>query len=98
MAEEEHTDINPWVVSKLAKQNEGWLDKNREKLLARHDVTDPYFAVWLEMFDIIVRSRVHLSYRDLEDWDYWAAYSGETTPRDAAKDMFEDFGYDWVVL
>lgn len=89
-------EVNPWVVDKLARMSPEWLENNREKLLARHDVTDIHFAVWLEMFDIIVRNRTYMSYRDLEDWDYWSNYDAGSTPRDAVDDMFEDMEMDWV--
>lgn len=90
-------DVNPWVVEKLAKMKPSWLGLNAEKLVEKHHTDNVYFAVWLEMFDLLVRNKTHLSYQDLEDWDYWSSYDSGTTPRDAVNDMFEDMGMDWAV-
>ena len=70
-----------------------WIEVNGERATDEHMTTDPYFALWLHYVDRAVRSRIHLSYRDLEDWDYWSAYDAGSSPKDAALDMLESSDY-----
>jgi len=37
--------------------------------------------------------KVLVSYDDLEDWDYWSAYEGGQSPKEAALDMLTDAGW-----
>ena len=90
----EPTYVNPWVGGKLARVNPNWLDEHRDELMAKHDTKDDHFAMWLEMVDIVVRTRTMMSYRDLEDWDFWSSYSSDVSPLDAVNDMFEELGIE----
>lgn len=85
---------NPWVLALPADKVEAWIEKNGERACADHWTEDPYFALWLHYLDRTVRRTVLISYRDLEDWDYWSAYDAGMSPVDAAYDMLEDAGYE----
>lgn len=91
---------NSWVQNKLEKLGPEWLETHAEKLAAlraRHHTEDTHFAMWMTRLNSRVQHRVMMSYDDLEDWDYWSAYAGDTDPAEAADDMLFDLGYGgWV--
>ena len=93
------TSTNPWIRSLPADKVEAWIEKNGQRACEEHWTEDPYFALWLHYVDRAVRRTVLISYRDLEDWDYWSAYDGGMSPKEAAYVMLEDAGYhdgrDW---
>jgi hypothetical protein len=88
------TTNNPWVLSLPADKVEAWIEKNGERACEEHMTTDPVFALWLVYVDKAVMRRAWISYRDLEDWDYWSAYDAGMSPKDAAIDMLDANGYD----
>lgn len=88
----EKVTVNQWAADKLAELGDEWIEKRGAKLLARHRTDDIEFATWLEMFNIILRRKILMSYDDLEDWDYYSNYEAGSTPRDAVNDMMEDLG------
>jgi len=85
---------NPWVLALPAEKVEEWIEKNGERAMDEHMTTDPYFALWLHYVDRATRRRAWVSYRDLEDWDYWSAYDAGMSPVDAAIDMLDANGYE----
>lgn len=85
---------NEWVAKIDSDRLSAWIEKNGEGAKKRHHTDDVYFAVWMHHLNLVVQRRVTMSYDDLEDWDYWMAYDSGMSPREAAKDMLEDLGYD----
>lgn len=86
--------MNTWVLGLPQDKVERYVSVNGEALKERYSVDDVYFALWMHYLNRSVQSRIPLSYDDLEDWDFWAAYDSDMSPRDAADDMLEDLGYD----
>lgn len=85
--------MNAWIESLPTEKRVEWLVKNGDKAMAVHYTDDPNFALWLHYLDRACMRRAFLSYRDLEDWDYWAAYDGDMSPAEACRDMLEANGY-----
>lgn len=85
---------NSWVRDVVDKKGQEWVDKIAPTLLKRHNTKDIHFAMWMERVNSRVSGRTGMSYDDLEDWDYWSAYAGDTDPVEAAQDMLADIGYD----
>lgn len=71
-----------------------WIDKNGEAAKKAHGTDNVFFALWLHYLDRAVRGRVWMSYRDMEDYDYWAMYEAGYSPKEAAEQMLEDS--DWA--
>lgn len=76
--------MNTWIAGLPADKVKQWIAKNGERAMDIHRTDDPHFALWLHYVDRAVRRRIHLSYMDLEDWDYWSAYDGGMSPAEAA--------------
>lgn len=87
------TVTNTWVADLIEKKGQEWVDKIAPKLLERHNTGDVGFALWMTRLNSRVNARVGVSYDDLEDWDYWSAYEGDTDPVEAAQDMLADNGF-----
>lgn len=85
--------MNAWIEGLPADKVAAWVSKNGERAMDIHMTEDPHFALWLHYLDRACRRRVLMSYRDLEDWDYWAAYDGGMSPVEACVDMLEANGY-----
>ena len=85
---------NEWIAKIDSDKLSAWIEENGERAKERHHTNDVYFAVWMHHLNLVVQRRVMMSYDDLEDWDYWMAYDAGMSPREAAKDMLEDLGYD----
>ena len=86
--------MNRWVQELPKEKLSAYMDKNREALLKRYPTSDEYFALWLHHLNRAIQRRLPLQFDDLEDWDFWAAYDGDLTPKEAAEDMMADLGYD----
>ena len=84
---------NPWIESLPGPRLAAVVERDGERLKERHHTDDVYFAVWLHALNRAVQRRVLISYDDLEDWDYWSAYEGGMSPRDAAIEMLDDAGW-----
>ena len=87
--------MNRWVQELPEEKLSTYMDKNREALLKRYPTDDEYFALWLHHLNRAVQRKLPLQFDDLEDWDFWAAYDGDLTPKEAAEDMLDDLGYDF---
>lgn len=85
--------MNAWIKSLPADKVAAWISTNGDNACAVHMTEDPHFALWLHYLDRACRRRVLMSYRDLEDWDYWAAYDGGMSPVEACVDMLDANGY-----
>jgi|KBSMisStaDraftv2_1062788.scaffolds.fasta_scaffold945075_2 hypothetical protein len=84
---------NPWIQGLPGPRLLDVIAKHGDDLKARHHTDDVYFAIWLHALDRAVQRRVLVSYDDLEDWDYWSAYEGGQSPKEAALDMLTDAGW-----
>lgn len=85
--------MNHWISTLPAPKVEQWIAKNGQRAMERHHTDDPHFALWLHYLDRATASRIGMSYQDLEDWDFWAAYDGDQHPTGAAINMLENLGY-----
>ncbi len=86
--------INPWIENLPGPRLATVVAEKGDALKNRYGVDDVYFAVWLHALNRAVQRRVLMSFDDLEDWDYWSAYDGGMSPRDAAIEMLQDNGWD----
>lgn len=86
--------INPWIENLPGPRLAQVVAEKGDALKGRYHTDDVYFAVWLHALDRAVQRRVLVSFDDLEDWDYWSAYDGGMSPRDAAIEMLHDNGWD----
>ena len=86
---------NKWIENLPGPRLATLVEEKGDALMARYHTDDVYFAVWLHALNRVVQSRVLLSYDDLEDWDYWSAYDGDMTPKEAALQMLDDAGYSY---
>lgn len=86
---------NPWIENLPGPRLAEVIDKSGDKLKERYHTDDVYFAVWLHTLNRAVQRRVMVSFDDLEDWDYWSAYEGGMSPKDAALEMLADAGWDY---
>lgn len=85
--------MNDWIESLPADKVQAWIGKYGEPAMKAHHTDDPHFALWLHYLDRACRRRVLMSYRDLEDWDYWSAYDAGMSPVEACGDMLDANGY-----
>lgn len=85
---------NPWIENLPGPRLEKVVEEQGDRLKERYHVDDVYFAIWLHALNRAVQRRVLVSFDDLEDWDYWSAYDGGMSPRDAAIEMLADNGWD----
>lgn len=88
---------NSWIENLPGPALKRWIDERGEAACERYHVTDPYFALWLHYVDKAVTRRAHVSFMDLEDWDYASAYESDYSPVDAAVEMLEDNGWGAVL-
>lgn len=86
--------MNAWIRGLPQDKLERYIATHGESLKERYHTDDVYFAVWIHHLNRAVQRRVGLHHDDLEDWDFWAAYDGDLTPKEAAEDMLDDLGYD----
>lgn len=86
---------NTWINSLPGPRLDTLIAEKGDALKERYHTDDVYFAVWLHALNRVVQNRVLLSYDDLEDWDYWSAYDGDMSPKEAALMMLDDAGYDY---
>ena len=84
---------NQWVRNLPADKVAKWVEYKGEAAMARHHTSNPHFALWLHYLDRRVGAITGMTYRDLEDYDYWSMYEGDYTPAEAAEQMLEDYGY-----
>jgi len=84
---------NPWIQNLPGPRLKQVVEENGDALKERHHTDDVYFAIWLHALNRAVQRRVVLTYDDLEDWDYWSAYEGGMSPKDAAIQMLTDAGW-----
>jgi hypothetical protein len=87
--------MNAWIDNLPGPRLASVIEKNGDDLKKRHHTDDVHFAIWLEILDRSVRRHVMMSYDDLEDWDYWSAYDGGMSPKDAALAMLDDAGWGY---
>lgn len=87
--------MNRWIETLAEDKLKAWIAKNGGGAMQAHMTEDPYFALWLEYLDRATARAIGLSYQDLEDWDYWAAYDADMTPSEAARQMLGDNGWDF---
>lgn len=85
--------MNAWIDSLPGPAVSQWIEKYGERAMEVHRTEDPHFALWLHYLDRVCRKTIIMSYQDLEDWDYWSAYEGGMSPKQAALDMMGDLGY-----
>lgn len=88
--------MNAWVQGLPPEKVERYISTHGATLLERYPVTDVYFAMWMHHLNRAIQSKLPLQFDDLEDWDFWAAYEGDMTPREAAEEMLAELGYDFL--
>lgn len=85
--------MNDWIESLPVEKVNEWIKVNGEMACHAYGVTDKYFALWLHYLNMACIRRTGLSFRDLEDWDYWSAFDSGSSPVEACVDMLDDNGY-----
>lgn len=88
---------NTWIENLPGPALEKWVKEKGDEAKERYGVEDVYFALWLHYVNKHVMRRAHVSFMDLEDWDYASAYESDVTPRDAAVEMLQDNGWGAVL-
>jgi hypothetical protein len=84
---------NPWFDTLAGPRLAEIIAKSGDLLKSRYHTDDVYFALWMHAVNRAVQRRVHVSFDDLEDWDYWSNYDAGMLPVDAAVEMLEDNGW-----
>lgn len=84
---------NPWIDSLPGPKLARVIEEKGDALKKRYHTDDELFAVWMHAMNRAVQRRVIMAFDDLEDWDYWSAYEGGMSPKDAAIEMLDDNGW-----
>lgn len=88
------TPTNPWFDTLPGPKLADIIEKSGDLLKSRYGTDDVFFALWMHAVNRAVQRRVHVSFDDLEDWDYISNYDAGMLPVDAAVQMLADNGWE----